>query len=77
MKKKSEFGKIHSVDLLNAVYHGIVTVSIPLINIFFNQQSNSLSDYKILIGCFLSAFIGSIFKTGVTNSDGKIFKKEN
>lgn len=77
MKKKSEFGKIKLLDLLNSLYHGVVATIFLAINVFFGASSPTTQDYKMLIGTFLTAFFMSIFKTTTTNSDGQVFKKEN
>lgn len=77
MKKKSEFGKINGIDLLNALYY--------FLGVFFLNGAALLSigvlptfeQYLQLFGSALSAGFLSIFKNIVKNSDGKYFKKEN
>lgn len=77
MKKKSEFGKISSIDLLNAFYHALVASVFPFLA-FLNKGvvPQTRQEWIIMIGVFLTAFFGDLFKQGVTNSDGAIFKKE-
>ena len=77
MKKKSEFGKISGVDLLNALYHALVAVIFPFLA-YLNKGvlPETRQEWIIMIGVFLSAFFGSLFKRGVTNSDGELFTKE-
>ena len=77
MKKKSEFGKISGIDLLNALYHAFVAGVFPFLA-YLNKGvlPESRQEWIVMIGVFLSAFFGSLFKRGVTNSDGVLFKKE-
>lgn len=77
MKKKSEFGKISSVDALNALYHAVIAVVFPFLS-YLNrgQLPQTNQEWIMLIGVFLTAFFGSLFKQGVTNSNGVLFKKE-
>ena len=77
MKKKSEFGKISGVDLLNALYHAIAASLFPFLA-YLNRGAlpETREQYIILIGVFLTAFFGDIFKSGVTNSYGFLFKRE-
>lgn len=77
MKKKSEFGKIKGIDLLNSCYHGIVATVFIATNVFFGEATPTTQDYKMLAGTFLTAFFMSLFKTTATNSNGEVFKKEN
>lgn len=75
--KKSEFGKITSVDLLNALYHGIAASLIPLLALMNKGKlPQTREEWIILIGVFLTAFFGDLFKSGVTNSNGQLFRKE-
>lgn len=77
MKKKSEFGKISGVDVLNALYHALVAVIFPFLA-YLNKGilPETRQEWIIMIGVFLSAFFGSLFKRGMTNSSGELFKKE-
>ena len=77
MKKKSEFGKISGVDLLNALYHALVTAIFPFLA-YLNKGElpKTNQEWIMLGGVFLTAFFGSLFKQGVTNSDGVLFKRE-
>jgi len=77
MKKKSEFGKISGVDLLNALYHATVAVVFPFLA-YLNKGElpETRQEWIIMIGVFLSAFFGSLFKRGLSNSNGELFKKE-
>jgi hypothetical protein len=77
MKRKSEFGKISKVDLLNALYHSVGAVSIPLCGFLASGSLPSTSNLYILLSVFVSALCADIFKNGVTNSEGEKFKKEN
>jgi uncharacterized BrkB/YihY/UPF0761 family membrane protein len=78
MKKKSEFGKISGVDLLNALYHAVVAVIFPFLA-YLNKGTlpETRQEWIVMIGVFLTAFFGSLFKQGVTNSNGVLFKKED
>lgn len=76
-KKKSEFGKIGGVDLLNALYYFIGVLLLngtTLLSIGFMPTSKEIMP---LVGSALSAGFLSIFKNIVRNSDGEYFKKEN
>ncbi|MFZ4549850.1 MAG: hypothetical protein ACOYN4_20545 [Bacteroidales bacterium] len=77
MKKKSEFGKISGVDVLNALYHALVAVIFPFLA-YLNKGilPETRQEWIIMIGVFLTAFFGSLFKRGMTNSSGELFKKE-
>lgn len=77
MKKKSEFGKISGVDLLNALYHAIIAALFPFLA-YLNKGMlpETRQEWIVMIGVFLTAFFGSLFKQGVTNSNGQLFKKE-
>jgi uncharacterized BrkB/YihY/UPF0761 family membrane protein len=77
MKKKSEFGKISGVDLLNALYHAIIAALFPFLA-YLNKGvlPETRQEWIVMIGVFLTAFFGSLFKQGVTNSNGQLFKKE-
>ena len=77
MKKKSEFGKISGVDVLNALYHALVAVIFPFMA-YLNKGilPETRQEWIIMIGVFLSAFFGSLFKRGATNSKGELFKGE-
>ena len=77
MKKKSEFGKIKLLDIVNSCYHGVVATIFLAINVFFGAVPPTIQDYKMLCGTFFTAFCLSLFKTSATNSDGEIGKKEN
>jgi hypothetical protein len=77
MKRKSEFGKLKWLDLVNSLYHAFVAVVFIAINVFFGNIQPTMQDYKMLIGTFLTAFFMSLFKTSATNSSGEVFKKEN
>ncbi len=59
MKKKSEFGKISGVDLLNALYHALVAVIFPFLA-YLNKGvlPETRQEWIIMIGVFLSAFFG-------------------
>jgi len=77
MKRKSEFGKLKWLDLVNSLYHAFVTVIFITINVLLGNIQPTMQDYKMLIGTFLTAFFMSLFKTSATNSNGEVFKKEN
>jgi len=77
MKKKSEFGKISLVDLLNALYHALVASVFPFLAYLNNGQlPETRQEWIIMIGVFFTAFFGDLFKSGITNSNGTIFKQE-
>ncbi len=75
--KKSEFGKIDKLDLYNSIYYGIVAAVFPAINVFFGELDPTKADIKMIIGVFLTTFFMSLLKKSSTNSDGKVFQKEN
>lgn len=77
MKKKSEFGKISSTDLLNALYYLIGVFSLNVSALFATGITPSQQQYIQIIGAAASAGLLSVFKNIVRNSDGKYFKKEN
>ena len=74
---KSEFGKISGTDLLNALYHAIVAVIFPFLA-YLNKGElpTTRQEWIIMAGVFFTAFFGSLFKCGVTNSKGQLFRKE-
>ncbi|MEI7628946.1 MAG: hypothetical protein WCJ80_11940 [Bacteroidota bacterium] len=76
--KKSEFGKINVVDILNALYHALVAVIFPFLA-YLNKGElpETRQEWMVMIGVFLTAFFGSLFKQGVTNSNGYLFRKES
>jgi len=77
MRKKSEFGKISGIDLLNALYHAFVASLFPfLANLNKGLLPETRLEWIIIIGVFLTAFFGDLFKSGITNSNGTIFKQE-
>ena len=76
-EKKSEFGKIKPTDLLNALYHAIGAVAIPFFGYLSTGRMPTESELYILLSVFGSALFADIFKRSVTNSEGKVFKKEN
>jgi 4-hydroxybenzoate polyprenyltransferase len=76
MKKRSEFGKIKGVDLLNALYHGLAAVSIPFVGYLSQGKMPDLKDGYLLLSVFLGAVFADIFKRTATNSNGEAFKKE-
>ena len=75
--KKSEFGKISGVDLLNALYHALVASVFPFLA-YLNKGvlPETSQEWIIMTGVFLTAFFGDLFKRGVTNSSGVLFKQE-
>ena len=76
MKKKSKFGTIKGVDLLNALYHAFGAVLIPIGALFTAGQLPDKDNWFIFLGVFVSAFFTDIFKRGVTNSEGQVFTRE-
>ena len=77
MKKKSEFGKIKAVDLLNALYHAIGAVAIPFFGFLGVGRMPSGGEWYILASVFGSALFADIFKRAITNSKGEVLKSEN
>lgn len=77
MKKKSEFGKIKGVDLLNALYHAVGAVAIPFFGFLGAGRMPNGSEWYILASVFGSAIFADIFKRSVTNSNGQVLKNEN
>jgi hypothetical protein len=75
-KKKSEFGKITSTELLNAVYYGCAGAATTVLAVVAKGSINLHTDGLLVAGAFLGPFFGCIFKHGATNSEGKLFKKE-
>ena len=47
-----------------------------LLDMLFNTATPSMLDWRTVAGFFASAFIGSLLKSGATNSDGEIFRKD-
>ncbi|MFZ4455484.1 MAG: hypothetical protein ACOYOT_04615 [Bacteroidales bacterium] len=78
MNKKSEFGKISAIDLLNALYHATAASVFPFLA-YLNKGElpTTRQEWIMLVGVFLTAFFGSVFKRGVTNSNGQLFKRES
>jgi len=78
MNKKSEFGKISSIDLLNALYHAFVAGVFPFLA-YLNKGvlPESRQEWIVMVGVFLTAFCGDLFKSEITNSNGIIFKQES
>ena len=73
MKKKSKFGKIDKIDLLDAIYDGCGACSFAIgVLIAIPTKNNLLA----LLSAFVGGFMFKLFKSGVSNSDGKMFKKE-
>ena len=75
-KKRSEFGKISVVDLLNALYHGVGAVLVPFAGFLGAGRLPEKSELFILLSVFISAITADIFKRGVSNSNGEFMKKE-
>ena len=75
-KQTSEFGKITGTDLLNAVYYGCAGAAATVLTVIAKGTIVWHSDGLLVAGAFLGPFFGCIFKHGATNSDGKLFKKE-
>ncbi|MDD4991863.1 MAG: hypothetical protein PHR83_06480 [Paludibacter sp.] len=76
MKKKSDFMTIGGTDLLNALYHAIIASAIPFAGFLSAGRMPTQSEWYIIMGATLSAFIGALFKRGATNSQGELFTKE-
>lgn len=76
MKKRSEFGKIKGVDLLNAMYHGLAAVSVPFVGYLAQGKAPDSEALYLLLSVFLGAFFADIFKRTATNSAGAVLKKE-
>lgn len=77
MKKKSEFGKIKWVDLLNALYHALAAVTPVFFGYLGMGTMPTNKELLILLSVFGSAFFGDVLKRGVTNSNGSVLKSEN
>ena len=72
-KKKSKFGKIDKVDLLDAIYDGCGACCVAIGVVI---ATPNVSNLLALASAFAGGFMYKIFKAGVSNSDGKVFKKE-
>lgn len=77
MKKRSEFGKISGVDLLNALYHALIASLVPFLA-YLNKGElpETRQEWIVMIGVFLTAFFGDVFKRTFTNSSGEVLKRE-
>lgn len=79
-KIRSKYCKIDLHDFWKSLYHGGVAIALPLsdmlLDIIFQTSTPTILDWRTLAGVFFGAFIGSIMKSGATNSDGEIFRKE-
>lgn len=79
-KKRSKYWKLNLHDFWKALYHGGVAIALPLsdmlLDMLFNTATPSMLDWRTVAGFFASAFIGSLLKSGATNSDGEIFRKD-
>jgi len=75
--KRSEFGKISGVDLLNALYHAIIAALFPFLA-YLNKGTlpETRQEWIVMIGVFLTAFFGDVFKRTFTNSSGQVLKRE-
>lgn len=74
--KKSEFGKINKIDLLNALYHAVGTSIMPVLG--YMSATGTLpvgKDLVIILSAFLSAFFASLFKGKYTNENGEFSLK--
>ena len=76
MKKTSEYLSVNGADLLNALYHAIIACAIPFIGFLSAGRMPTQSEWYVILGATLSAFIGALFKRGVTNTEGNLFTKE-
>ena len=76
MKKKSEFGKLSGTDFLNALYHAVAASVVPGTLIISSGVIPTTPQIFSVVGTFIGAFFGSIFKSNYTNSDGQSFTKE-
>ena len=76
MKKRSEFGKLNSIDLLNALYYFLGTMLLSASGLIAAGILPTKSQVIALAGAALSAGLTNIFKNFVTNKEGKVFKKE-
>ena len=74
--KRSKFGKISGIDLLNALYHGLAAISVPLVGIIGAGHFPTNSEWMLLLSVALGAIFGDIFKRTATNSSGDVLKKE-
>lgn len=72
-KKKSEFGKISSTDVLNALYHAC-GASTLIVGIYIGTPTKG--NLLNLVAGFVGGFLTSLFKAGATNSNGKVLNRE-
>lgn len=76
MKKNAEYLKVNGADFLNALYHAIIACALPLAGFLSAGRLPVISEWYVMAGAALSAFIGALFKRGFTNSEGNLFKAE-
>jgi hypothetical protein len=76
MKKKADYLKVSGVDFVNALYHAIIASAIPFAGFLSAGRMPTQSEWYIIGGASLSAFIGALFKRGLTNSQGDLFTEE-
>jgi hypothetical protein len=76
MKKKADYLNVSGVDFLNALYHALIACTIPFAGYLSAGRLPTQTEWYIILGASLSAFIGALFKRGVTNSQGDLFTKE-
>lgn len=74
---KSEFLKVNGFDFLIALYHGFFVCIVPVIGYFNAERLPTNSEWWVIIAAILSAFLGSLLKSALTNSEGQVFKEEN
>lgn len=77
MRNSSEFGKIKSVDFLNALYYFIGTFLFSISGYFTVGKVPIIEDVLPIIGTALTPALLSIFKSFAKNSNGEILKKES
>ena len=79
-KNRSKFYKIDLYDFWKALYHAGVSIAIPLgdilLDVIFKTNTPTMLDWRTIAGFFISAFIGSLLKSGATNSNGELLKRE-
>lgn len=77
MKKKSEFGKINGIDLLNALYYFAGSFLLSASALFGAGVIPTKQQLFTLLGASFSAGLLNIFKNFVKNENGTFGKKEN
>jgi len=76
-KKKSEFGKINSVDLLNALYYFLGVIFLNGATLLSVGILPTKIQLLTIFGSALSAGFLNIFKSLAKDENGKYFPKQS